>query len=74
MLLLLADENFPLSSYNLLQNRGYDIEHILLNQPGIPDEEVINIAIESDRIILTFDSDIGELVFKFGYKPTGVIY
>jgi predicted nuclease of predicted toxin-antitoxin system len=39
---------------------------------GISDEEVIELSIRQNRIIITFDSDYGELVFKHGYKPKGV--
>ncbi|MEM6347904.1 MAG: DUF5615 family PIN-like protein [Bacteroidota bacterium] len=39
------------------------------------DESVMDIAIKEERIILTFDSDYGTLVFREGYKPSaGVIY
>lgn len=34
----------------------------------------MEIAIEEDRIIVTFDSDFGELVFKMKYEPTGVVF
>ena len=35
----------------------------------------MELAIIEDRTILTHDSDYGELIFKFGYKPKeGVIY
>jgi predicted nuclease of predicted toxin-antitoxin system len=42
---------------------------------GISDREVIQIAIEESRTIITFDRDYGELIFKYGYRPAhGVIY
>ncbi len=35
----------------------------------------MGIAIEEKRIILTFDRDYGELIFKYNFKPvSGVIY
>lgn len=71
---LLANENFPLKSFKALQEKGYDIKHIGIELPSITDEEVMAIAIEEGRIIITFDSDYGELVYKYGYKPPGVIY
>jgi len=74
MLLLLADENFPLKSVNYLNDKGFDIKHICGELASIKDEKVIAIAIEEDRLILTFDSDFGELIFKLGYRPKGVIY
>ncbi len=41
---------------------------------GVTDDEVMKYAISEDRIIITFDRDYGELVFKYGYKPKGVIF
>lgn len=59
---------------HFLAEKGYDIIHIGLEFPSVSDEEVIEIAIKQNRIILTFDSDYGTLVFQKGYKPLGVIY
>ena len=73
-MLLLADENFPVASFRYLTEKGYDIRHIGIELPSVEDKEVIKIAIEEDRVILTFDRDFGELVFKTGYRPEGVIY
>lgn len=45
------------------------------NFPSIDDEETIAIANQAGRIIVTFDSDFGELIYKHGVKcSTGVIY
>ena len=33
---------------------------------GVTDDEVMKYAISEDRIIITFDRDYGELVFKYG--------
>ncbi len=71
---LLADENFPKKSYHILAELGYDIIHIGNTNPSVDDESVMEIAIDSDRLILTFDSDYGTLVFQYGSKPVGVVY
>ena len=72
---LLANENFPLPGILLLRSLGYDITSIGEDYPGISDEYVMNIAITEQRIILTFDRDYGELIYKYNYKPPeGVIY
>lgn len=43
--------------------------------PGIADEEVINTALNLNLIILTFDRDDGELIFKFSVNnPPSVVY
>ena len=71
----LANENFPYPSIIKLRQADYDITSILDISPSISDEEVMQIAITEKRIILTFDRDYGELIFKHGYKPVaGVIY
>ncbi len=72
---LLANENFPLISVNALRNNGYDVISITELSPGISDVKVMNWAIESNRTILTFDKDYGELVFKKNFRPSqGIIY
>jgi len=74
MTLLLADENFPVPSFNILVNKGYDIKHVIVDDASISDVEVMKIAIEEDRVIITFDSDFGELVFRVGMRPKGIIF
>lgn len=72
---LLANENFPLKSILYLKSRGFDISSIGLDNPGVEDNNVMDIAINEERTILTFDPDYGELIFKHNYKPKkGVIY
>ena len=70
----LANENFPKASFDILLEEGYDIEHIGETNPSVSDEEVMKIAQEEGRIIITFDSDYGELVFKMGIPTVGVVF
>lgn len=52
-----------------------DVLYIAEQHPSIEDEEVIRLAIDQERIKLTFDRDFGELIFKKGTKSqNGVIY
>ena len=72
---LLANENFPLTSVKILEESGYDITYIGTTFSGVSDSEVMQIAIDEMRTILTFDRDYGELIFRKGFKPEkGVIY
>jgi predicted nuclease of predicted toxin-antitoxin system len=72
---LLANENFPIDSYHYLKFKGFDIKAVGIDYAGFKDEEVMKLAINESRIILTFDKDYGELIFKYGYKPDpGVIF
>lgn len=72
---LLANENFPYASIYYLKEKGYDVLSIGVDNPSILDSEIMDIAINEGRIILTFDRDYGELIFRHNYKPEkGVIY
>ncbi|NUQ22997.1 MAG: DUF5615 family PIN-like protein [Saprospiraceae bacterium] len=37
---LLANENFPVRSFNIIKDAGYDAIHIGIQNPSINDEEV----------------------------------
>lgn len=71
---LLADENIPASVVRTLGNEGHDIRWIRVETPGISDIEVIRVAHQEERIILTYDKDFGELVVKDNRYPScGII-
>lgn len=72
---LLANENFPYKSIYHLKEKGYDVLSIGIDNSSILDSEIMKIAINEERIIMTFDRDYGELIFRHNYKPEqGVIY
>ena len=71
----LANENFPLPSIKLIREAGYEVKSISQDTPGISDEEVLEQAVREKLIILTFDRDYGELIFKYKRKtPPAIIY
>jgi len=70
----LANENIPLSAILALRNSGIDIHSIKEIFPGAKDETVLALAIKENAILLTFDKDFGEWVFKNkSNKPKGII-
>lgn len=72
---LLADENFPFPSVRFLRNAGYDVLWVKDKHAGMSDPDVIDLANREERLLITFDSDFGELIVRFKYKPKlGVIY
>ncbi len=72
---LLANENFPLKSAHVLKAAGFDVKVVGVEFAGITDQEVVEIAIQEERTIVTFDRHYGELIFRQGYRPAaGVIY
>ncbi|RIK41893.1 MAG: hypothetical protein DCC55_10525 [Chloroflexi bacterium] len=71
----LADENFPRASIELLRSAGYTVAAIAEDSPGIQDLAVLERAAAEERIILTFDRDYGELIFRFSLPaPAGLVY
>ena len=71
----IADEDFPRTSILRLRESGFDIDSVAELLRGATDLEVLRVAHEQDRILLTFDRDFGRLLFKhLEVKPAGVIY
>ncbi|MCI0751824.1 MAG: DUF5615 family PIN-like protein [Flammeovirgaceae bacterium] len=60
----IANENFPSPSVNIIREAGYKVIHFAESSPGISDHQVIEQAKKSESIILTFDKDYGEIIFK----------
>jgi len=67
---VLADENFPQPAVEALRKAGWDVCSIAEECPGVSDEEVAALCAEQRRILLTFDKDFGQLVFRRGL-PAG---
>ena len=71
----LANENFPVPSIKLLRKYSQDVTAIIEGQSGISDNKVLSIANSEKRIILTFDSDYGEMIYRLSLPaPYGIIY
>jgi predicted nuclease of predicted toxin-antitoxin system len=58
---ILADENIPGKAVQGLREGSHDALWIRENSPGINDPEIMRIAVDEQRIIVTFDKDFGEL-------------
>ncbi len=57
-----------------LREQGHDVAWVRIEAPGSTDLEVIERAEEENRLILTFDKDFGELIFRLGkVASNGVI-
>ncbi|WKZ65721.1 MAG: DUF5615 family PIN-like protein [Flavobacteriales bacterium] len=71
----LANENFPAPGIALLRSAGYDLTSIRETAPGVSDHVVIAMARTESRVILTFDKDYGEIIFKEGIEnPPAVVF
>lgn len=73
--MLLADENIPGGTIAYLRAESFDVLSIQEIAPGIADEAVLELAAAESRILVTFDRDYGELIFRQGKRPPrSVIY
>ena len=70
---ILADENIPLVIVEKLRGIGIDVISISQTDHGINDRKIIEIARDNKSIILTFDKDFGELIFKNKLFVEGII-
>lgn len=71
----LADENFPPAGIGLLRSAGHDVAAIREDAASASDPAVLARAVREQRILLTFDRDHGELIFRRSHPaPLGVVY
>lgn len=73
MIKLLADENIPKKTVEALKQRKIDIISVVDSSPGLSDSAVIELANREKRVIVTFDKDFGELIFRERLKVRGLI-
>jgi predicted nuclease of predicted toxin-antitoxin system len=58
---LLVDQNVPRAVVDTLREVGHDVEWIQTTQPGATDRGILRRASSDRRVILTLDTDFGEL-------------
>lgn len=70
---ILADENVEREFVEALREADFDVLSVRENYTGIADDEILRIAGDEKAVILTYDTDFGELVFRFSLMSHGVI-
>ena len=65
----MLNENFPAPSVTLMRASGHDVVSISESYAGIDDTEVLALAREGGRWLVTFDRDYGELIFAKKHIP-----
>ena len=61
----LADENLPRDVVDVLRREGHDVTWIRADSPERDDPQVLDRATAEERILITADSDFGEIIFRF---------
>ena len=67
---LCANENVPEDCVTHLRQGGHDVLWIREATPGSSDAEVLACALAEKRLLITFDKDFGDLVFRCGAKAS----
>lgn len=70
---ILADENIEREFIEALREAGFDIVSVRESYIGVADDEILQIAEKESTVILTYDTDFGELIFRYSLKSRGVI-
>lgn len=73
----LADENIPFFTVQGLRRAGHDVAAVATEAPGISDEDVLARTVREKRVLLTFDSDYGGLLYAHAtsdVRGIGIVY
>ena len=70
----LADESCDFSVVRILRHAGYEVLAVSEISPSAEDLEVIQLALQEKRILLTEDKDFGQLVYAHGQKIHAVVF
>ena len=70
----LADESCDFAVVRALRNAGHDVLAVSEISPRADDAQILNLATQQERILITEDKDFGQLVFAHGKNTRGVIF
>jgi predicted nuclease of predicted toxin-antitoxin system len=71
----LLDENAEFRIARFLRDQGHDVMAIAHDYPhALADEQVLSVACDEARILVTNDRDFGEMVIRRGKSHSGIVY
>ena len=70
---LLADENIGLEVVMSLRKDGHDVKSAIEKLAGATDRKILTTSRKENRIIITSDTDFGELVYNQQLPHVGII-
>ena len=72
---ILADENMPGRAIASLRAAGHDVRWARETDRSAADPNLLELATQEGRTLITFDSDFGELVHRYrAPAPYGVLF
>ena len=73
MLKFLLDVGVGKIVHNLLNDAGYDAIAIVDYDPKMKDSDILSLAVQEQRMVITMDKDFGDLVYHSGQHHYGVL-
>jgi predicted nuclease of predicted toxin-antitoxin system len=73
MLRFLVDESTGRGVTEWLSAAGHDVICVTESLPQARDSDILDLAVQDQRIIITNDKDFGELVFRSGRQHAGIL-
>lgn len=70
---LIADEGIDVPVVNYLRANGHHVLYILEDSPGMPDSDILQLAQDRNEVLLVYDKDFGELVYRMKQVHSGII-
>lgn len=56
-----------------LKDNGYDVKNIREINPRMEDRDILKMAVNEGRMVITMDKDFGELIYKSGLLHSGIL-
>jgi predicted nuclease of predicted toxin-antitoxin system len=70
---ILADEGIDAPIVDRLREEGHQVIYVAELDPGVDDGTILDLARRQGALLLTFDKDFGELIFRQRRAPSGVL-
>ena len=70
----LADESVDYPIVKSLRDSNFTVDYITEIKPGISDDQVIELASQKGRILITADKDFGELTYRRNMISEGIVF
>jgi predicted nuclease of predicted toxin-antitoxin system len=70
---IVADEGVERQIVDGLRNDGHLVWYVAEETPSSSDDFVLSVAREQNALLLTTDTDFGELIYRLGRTATGIV-
>ena len=69
----MADEGVERQIVDRLRNDGHSVWYVAEETPSASDDFVLSVAHKQNALLMTADTDFGELIYRLGRAASGVL-